>query len=552
MDKNTLKNTDNVDKYNANEKPNLADVATMDQFHFLSGYLNKERDSKWKKGWHQRWFVLNKKNGILNYYKYAHPSTHGLPRGTFHIRKSDVVLTIQGENEQGTPSPFCFKLSNVDKSIRMCAESENEFKQWINSLLVHIKQDFQRDFLDIKKIIHDNNPQKQNFFPLNKIKNSENEEKSKHLLQKQSWGALFSIQDGILGCGTLQLINPIAFLCRYGPWKVLLLMNIAINFVCIFYLWYYNDRQETLEANNESKKKLISMESTRKMAKNAEKVHRSRVNGKVNGCKPMAGSSVERCESDNQIRENGCWITIDASRFHVREGPNYRKTKKKASSKSSLLHLLAADIYQSKGKIDNIGSYMELSHLSDKPLDLFIINCQVPGYSPSNPLWGEKINNGIGFNLVLYFSIPDQIRADLNRPLSDITDPSVKLLKQFMYSSCSVRDRFKAIGIVVNPHDQKLGRTERHLLENYNGQPILTRPQHRFYEGENYFEVDIDAHEFNYIARKGLCEVSNHMINMIVDFGFVIQGEGDEELPERILGCIRLCKVNLRKAPFFE
>ncbi|GMF35365.1 unnamed protein product [Phytophthora fragariaefolia] len=110
-------------------------------------------------------------------------------------------------------------------------------------------------------------------------------------------------------------------------------------------------------------------------------------------------------------------------------------------------------------------------------------------------------------------------------------------------------ERFKAIGIVVNPQAQHLGRAERHLLETYNGQPILTRPQHRFYRGTGYFEVDVNAHDFNYIARKGLVGVSDHACNMILDFGFVLEGQEDNELPEQILGCVRLCKVDVRQAP---
>ncbi len=102
---------------------------------------------------------------------------------------------------------------------------------------------------------------------------------------------------------------------------------------------------------------------------------------------------------------------------------------------------------------------------------------------------------------------------------------------------------------MVNPQEQKqLGRTERHLLETYNGQPILTRPQHRFYRGDRYFEVDVDAHEFNYVARKGLAGVSDHFRNMVVDFGFVIEGQEDAELPEQMLGCVRLCKIDVRQA----
>lgn len=125
----------------------------------------------------------------------------------------------------------------------------------------------------------------------------------------------------------------------------------------------------------------------------------------------------------------------------------------------------------------------------------------------------------------------------------------MKYLVAVLNDCLSQSERFKAIGIVVNPKEQQLGRTERHLLETYNGQPILTRPQHRFYRGDGYFEVDVDAHEFNYVARKGLSGVSTHFPNMVVDFGFVLEGQEDHELPEQVLGGVRLCKIDVLRAP---
>ncbi|GAB9462526.1 hypothetical protein Gpo141_00000015 [Globisporangium polare] len=80
-------------------------------------------------------------------------------------------------------------------------------------------------------------------------------------------------------------------------------------------------------------------------------------------------------------------------------------------------------------------------------LDLFIVNCQVPNYQPSNPLWGEKQGDGTGFNFVTYFAIPPAIRKMLNDSSIEPPLQAVRLLKNFMAGVSGVRDPFCKIDV---------------------------------------------------------------------------------------------------------
>eukprot|EP00644_Phytophthora_capsici_P016492 jgi/Phyca11/509971/fgenesh2_kg.PHYCAscaffold_52_\ len=87
------------------------------------------------------------------------------------------------------------------------------------------------------------------------------------------------------------------------------------------------------------------------------------------------------------------------------------------------------------------------------------------------------------------------------------------------------------------------------LLVSHNATPVLTRPQHRIYHfKDGTTEIVVDIHAFSYIARRGIHSLIDKTSKLVIDVAFVIQGETEEELPEQVLGCCRLDRVNVQKA----
>ncbi|ETW04382.1 hypothetical protein H310_04667 [Aphanomyces invadans] len=212
------------------------------------------------------------------------------------------------------------------------------------------------------------------------------------------------------------------------------------------------------------------------------------------------------------------WSEPDASRFAVR-GPNYLVDKKKTPSKKSRFRLVGVDLFAFDNEKEryNLASRPG-SHVQSATGFTFVVNMIIP--SPNN------------LSMVFYFQPDSPTIFDENSPFSD-------LLNDFLDGDDAFRNsRFKLIPTVVEGTfivKQAVGSVPT-LLGNK-----LSCPYHR---GANYFEVDIDISS-NSVANTVVGMVKGVTKVLVVDLAFLLESQAEEELPETILGTVRLQNVSL-------
>ena len=284
----------------------------------------------------------------------------------------------------------------------------------------------------------------------------------------------------------------------------------------------------------------------------------------------LAGSTMTYIADEAKANQGKhAWAKCSASTFRLRVGPNYRRTGRKEPSGISLYEPIASDLHRSGKKLINVGRYLKFSQpdvdLIKSRADLaaklgvnlpivFILHWEMPQYPPPNPLWGEKRDDGPNFSLCICFVISEWV---LRSPQKN----SVDLWSRFCSKEATAqfRERAKIIVSLRNPQQCQLSTLETALHNKYNMKPFLSRPQHLFIH-EKFsrksglhrvpcFEMMVDAHRFAYLPRSTGAAVVHRAHNFVMDLGVTVEAREDSEMPEQILACVKLSRMNFKGMP---
>lgn len=221
-----------------------------------------------------------------------------------------------------------------------------------------------------------------------------------------------------------------------------------------------------------------------------------------------------------------CWDEPEPQTFKLR-GPTYLADKRKepALEDSTLLQLVAVDLLRSAHTIEHVAARAGNPAQAENPANfVLVINLQLPG----SPVHSNS-------SLVLYFSGQRRNAAD------------AALMARLERFAAAESDEARSALLKLVPSVQEGNWIVRRAVGQTPvllGKALCTAYHH---VPGRYLEVDVDIGSSS-VAAGVLRIVRGASRSLVVDLAFVLEGQSEDELPERPLACARLMCIDLDQA----
>ena len=240
-----------------------------------------------------------------------------------------------------------------------------------------------------------------------------------------------------------------------------------------------------------------------------------------------------------------------ASAVKVRSGPDYKRNGHKVPSGASLYEPRAVDVVTSpaRGRLLNVAK--TLMRMPDVDASrrsaaaslglpvFFVVNVLLPTKAPG--VFGGGVGSeDAGVSVVFTFALREAAA------LPPATDPGVRLARAFFAGGAP--GRFKLIGFLDNLSAMGVPGILARTLESFNGKPVIVHKTGAFFLADpDVCECDVNVHEFPYLVKSSLASLRSRVRHAVLRAAFVLQGESDDELPERLLGCAVVRGLDLER-----
>ncbi|XP_019197995.1 PREDICTED: protein ENHANCED DISEASE RESISTANCE 2-like isoform X1 [Ipomoea nil] len=216
-------------------------------------------------------------------------------------------------------------------------------------------------------------------------------------------------------------------------------------------------------------------------------------------------------------KDTNCWTSPGGSGFMIR-GKTYLKDNTKVKGGDPLLKLIAVDWYTLENSITKLALHprcLVQSEAGKKLPFILVINLMVPA----------KPN----YSLVLYYAADRPVNKD-------------SLLGKFIDGTDLYRDsRFKLIPSIIEGYwmVKRAVGTKACLL----GKAVTCK----YLRQDNFLEIDVDIGSSS-VARSIIGLVLGYVTSLVVDLAILIEAKEEADLPEYILGTVRLNRVRVDSA----